>query len=264
MNVTGPGSSGGLTGLDARALRLLAETLIAETAIEGAASGPQRADDPRAPDPRAPAPADHLTVSFDALTGAPLQHLLQTIEQKLFPLSATLQDVAAPALADAKDAAQKSVDRATQAIEEGGIHGLRIPENLDPQTVLALATRMVETQQYPNYLRAAELSNTIVTWYEGPLPDVPLTRPISTGRTEKIRHARPSTAASTHKWTQTTAKLWRRAPVLVLLVGWLLAGSIVAILSRESSPILTTWALGFPALVSLQFILTIRGVWRRK
>jgi hypothetical protein len=258
VNVTGPGSSGGLTGLDARALRLLAETLIAESAIEGAAREPSRADNAHVP-----APVDNLAVSFDALTAAPLQQLLQTIEQKLFPLSATLQDVAAPAVADAKDAAQKSVDRATQTIEQGSIHGPRIPENLDPQTVLALATRMVETQQYPNYLRATELSNTIVTWYEGPLPDVPLTRPISIKRNGKIRSARP-TPGSSHKWTQTTARLWRRAPVLVLLFGWLLAGSIVAILSRESSPILTTWALGFPALIALQFILTIRGVWRRK
>jgi hypothetical protein len=78
-----------------------------------------------------------------------------------------------------------------------------------------------------------------------------------------LGRARP-TAATPRKWTQTTARLWRRAPVLVLLIGWLLAGSIVAILSRESSPILTTWALGFPALVALQFILTIRGVFRRR
>lgn len=252
MNVTGPGSSGGLTGLDPRALRLLAETLI-----EGAAREPSRADDLRAPKP-----ADHLAVSVEALTSAPLQHLLQTIEQQLFPPSAALQDLSAPAVADAKDAARKSVERAAQAIEQGGIHRPHIPENLDPQTVLALAARMIETQQYPNYLRATELSNTIVTWYEGPLPDVPLSRPIPMEATEKIRLARP--AAGPRKWTQATAGAWRRAPVLVLLLGWLLAGSIVAIVSRESSPLLTIWALGFPALIALQFILTIRGVFRRR
>jgi hypothetical protein len=264
VNVAGPGSSSGLTGLDARALRLLAETLIAETLVEGAAREAGTAREPsRTDDPRALAPADHLTVSFDALTAAPLQHLLQTIEQKLFPPSATtLQDVGAPAVADAKDAAQKSVDRAAQAIEQGGIHAPRIPENLDPPTVLALATRMIETQQYPNYLRATELSNTIVTWYEGRLPDAPIARPISIEATEKIRSARST--GGPHKWTQTTARLWRRAPVLVLLLGWLLAGSIVAMIADKSSPLLTTWALGFPALVALQFILTIRGVWRRK
>jgi len=254
VNVTGPGSSSGLTGLDARALRLLAETLIAETSIEGAAREPSRADDPRAA-----APTDHLTVSFDALTAAPLQHLLQAIEQRLFPLSATPQDVSPPAVADAKDAAQKSVDRAAQAIEQGGVHGPHIPENLDPQTVLALATRMVETQQYPNYLRAAELSNTIVTWYEGRLPDIPIARPMVI----EPAHEAPARSGSA-VWTRTVTHAWRRAPVLVLLLGWLLAGSIVAILSRESSPLLTIWALGFPALIVLQFVLTIRGSWRRK
>lgn len=258
MNVTGPGSSSGLTGLDARALRLLAETLIAETSIEGTAREPLRAGDP------ALQPADRLSVSFDALTAAPLQHLLQTIEQRLFPLSAAPQDVSDPAVADAavsnaRAAAQKSLDRAAQAIEQGGVHGPHIPENLDPQTVLALATRMVETQQYPNYLRAAELSNTIVTWYEGRLPDIPIARPMVI----EPAHEAPARSGSA-VWTRTVTHAWRRAPVLVLLLGWLLAGSIVAILSRESSPLLTIWALGFPALIVLQFVLTIRGSWRRK
>ena len=255
MNVTGPGSSSGLTGLDARALRLLAETLIAESSIEGAAREPSRADDPRAP----AVPADRLTISFDALTAAPLQHLLQTIEQRLFPLSATPQEVSPPAVADAKDAALKSADKAAHAIESGGIEGPHIPENLDPQTVLALATRMIETQQYPNYLRATELTNTIVTWYEGRLPDAPISRLMVSEPVQGLRMRSDGSA-----WKRSVTHAWRRAPVLVLLGGWLLAGSIVAILSRESSPLLTTWALGFPALIVLQFILTIRGAFRRR
>jgi hypothetical protein len=252
VNVTGPGSSGGLTGLDARALRLLAETLIAETSIEGAAPEPSRSADPRAV-----APADRIAVSFDALTAAPLQQLLQTIEQQLFSQSATLENVSAPAVIDARDAALKSLDKAANVIETGGVHGHHIPENLDPQTVLALATRMIETEQYPNYLRAAELGNTIVTWYEGPLPDVPISRPVPIEAADKIPPAR-SIAATPRKWTQATARLWRRAPVLVLLIGWLLAGVIVANISAKA------WALGFPALVALQFVLSIRGAWRRK
>ncbi|HVW11643.1 MAG TPA: hypothetical protein VHC90_23835 [Bryobacteraceae bacterium] len=239
MNVTGPGSFGGLQGLDPRVLRLLAETLI-----EGAAREPSGAS--------ATAPADRLTVSFDALTAAPLQHLLHTIEQRLFPLAAPVENVSAPAAAVAKDAALKSVEKATQAIAGGGgVHGARIPENLDAQTVLALATRMIETQQYPNYLRAAELGNTIVTWYEGAIPDVPLAR---TTRVE-VR-ARGGTPA----WPGAVRKLWRRAPLLVLLGGWLLAGIAGALLIRsEFSPLFTVWALGFPALIVLQFLLTIRG-----
>ncbi len=244
MNVTGPGSSSGLTGVDARALRLLAETLI-----EGAAREPLRADDPRPP-----APADRVSVSVDALTTAPLQHLLQTIEQRLFPLATAPQEVSAPPLADAKDTALKSVDKAAQAIQQGVIHNPRIPENLDPQTVLALATRMIETQQYPNYLRATELSNTIVTWYEGRLPDMPIARSIAV---EPVRHVR-RTPSEPRPWTRAIKQGWRRAPVLVLLIGWLVAGIIIANISAKA------WALGFPALVALQFILTIRGAFRRR
>jgi hypothetical protein len=127
---------------------------------------------------------------------------------------------------------------------------------------------MVETQQYPNYLRAAALSNTIVTWYEGPLPDVPVSLPVFREVTPagKIRIA----VKGPHKWSQATAKVWRRAPVLVLLGGWLLAGIFAALLlvvggaSTESSPLLTIWALGFPALIVLQFVLTIRGTFFNK
>lgn len=149
----------------------------------------------------------------------------------------------------------KSVDKAAEAIVSGGIHTPHIPENLDPAMVLALATRMIETHQYPNYLRAAELGNTIVTWFEGPIPDVPLSRPV---RIERVNEIRANRIAST--WPATFAKLWRRAPLLVLLGGWLLIGIAGALLVRgESSPLFTTWALGFPALIVLQFLLTLRG-----
>jgi hypothetical protein len=180
--------------------------------------------------------------------------LLQTIEQRLFPLAAQVEDVSAPAAAQAKDAALKSVDKAAQAIVSGGIHGPHIPENLDPAMVLALATRMIETQQYPNYLRATELGNTIVTWFEGPIPDVPLSRPI---RIESVNQIAARRRAST--WPATVGKLWRRAPLLVLLGGWLLAGSAGALLFRPSASYFTLWGVGFPALIVLQFLLTTRG-----
>jgi hypothetical protein len=131
--------------------------------------------------------------------------------------------------------------------------------------VLALATRMIETQQYPNYLRAAELGNVIVSWYDGPLT-VGARRTLAvTGATEP----RPETPAR-RQWRHVTARLWKRAPLLVLLAGWLLAGVAGALLLRvagvptDSSPLFTIWALGFPALIVLQFVLTIRGAWLNK
>jgi hypothetical protein len=242
-------------------LRLLAETLLAETRVEGAAREPARA-------------ADRVSVSVDALTAAPLQQLLQTIEERLFPASTTLADVSSPRAAEAKETALKSVDQAAQAIEHGAIHnphiGHRIPENLDPQTVLALATRMIETQQYPNYLRATELSNTIVAWYEGPLPGVAAGRSttIQPPELEPRDEVRLRSAAA--KWTHSVTTAWRRAPLLVLLTGWLLIGIAGALLLRiaggaaGSSPLFTLWALGFPALIVLQFALTVRGAWLNK
>ncbi|HVY94028.1 MAG TPA: hypothetical protein VHA14_14810 [Bryobacteraceae bacterium] len=221
--------------------------LIAETLIEGAAR------DPASASASAAVPSDRLSLSFDALTAAPLQHLLQTIEQRLFPVAAQVQDVSQPAVTQAKDDALKSVDRAAQAIQTGvGIHGAHIPENLDPAIVLALATRMIETHQYPNYLRATELSNTVVTWFEGPIPGVPLSPPVRIQRVNEIRAPRTES-----KWPAAVAKLWRRAPLLVMLGGWLLLGIAVVIIN--SRPVFTIWALGFPALIVLQFLLTTRG-----
>jgi hypothetical protein len=248
--------------VDARALRLLAETLLAETPIEGA-------------DPKAAAPADRLSVSVDALTTAPLQQLLQTIEQHLFPAQTAagspqvqLNAAAYSHPAQAKEAALQSLDKAAQAIETGGIHGARIPENLDPQTVLALATRMIATEQYPNYLRAAELGNVIASWYDGPLTVGSSFRTLAVeSATETQRRARRESSVR-RQWTDVTARLWKRAPLLVLLAGWLLAGITGALLLRvadiptDASPLFTIWALGFPALIVLQFALTIRGAWR--
>lgn len=274
MNVSGPG---GAAGIDPQALKILAETLV-----EGAERTAARLSDPAS---LAPAPSDHVSVSFDQLTAAPLQQLIQTIEQRLFSPQAahaatSRNDVTAAysravqvmnedidhiTLSQARNTAEKSIARAMEAVETGTIHGPRIPENLDPQIVLALATQMIATQQFPNYLRAAELGNEIASWYDGPLTVNPAFRRDTAGR------VRGAEFRLELRWVQSLRKWWNRAPMLVLLGGWLLTGVVGAIVMRfidisasDSSLFFNIWATGFLALIVLQFVLTVRGGLRRK
>ena len=69
------------------------------------------------------------------------------------------------------------------------------------------------------------------------------------------------------------AGLWRRAPLLLLLVAWLAvgtAGGLASLLQRKVWPDawpswlndagFTLWALGFPALVLFGFYMRVRNV----
>jgi len=75
------------------------------------------------------------------------------------------------------------------------------------------------------------------------------------------------------KWLPRIKKLWARAPLLVLLLGWLavgfVAGSIYAILrmygpSNELEPSVSwgfeIWGVGFLALVGLGFYAKVRDL----
>jgi hypothetical protein len=115
------------------------------------------------------------------------------------------------------------------------------PNTIPPQDLLALAARFLESGQYANYIRAAELGGIVLARYSG--------RPAGS-RGERLR------------------KLWRRAPLLVLLLGWLgvgLVGGVLSVMERLSGagPIsegtVEIWATGFLMLVLFQFFVTVRN-----
>lgn len=102
--------------------------------------------------------------------------------------------------------------------------------------VLTLANQFLETGQYLNYVRAGDLGRVVIRWAGD--PDGP------------EDHAEQNVAAAVRRG----AAVWRRAPLLVLLVAWMLLG---VVLNTE------IWVAGWLGLVVLQFVVTIRN-WRRR
>jgi hypothetical protein len=116
------------------------------------------------------------------------------------------------------------------------------PQPMDGSAVLAVATRFIETGQLANYYRAADLGQALITAY--------------TPRERILIRRKLAAFASV---------LWRRAPLLALLLGWLavgLAGALMAMLRLLSASTVQAgfelWGLGFLALVVFQFYVTTR------
>jgi hypothetical protein len=138
--------------------------------------------------------------------------------------------------------------------------GHRIPEGVEPGFVLSIANQFIETGQLANYLRAQELGRVVASWYDGPLAAGTLS-PADTRRLQRQEELRIRLAG--------LKRAWRRAPLLVLLTAWLaigFTGGIVAMVFRlpegETNTAFQLWGLGFPGLVVLQFVLTIRTALR--
>jgi hypothetical protein len=95
------------------------------------------------------------------------------------------------------------------------------------------AAAPVEQGQYVNYARVEQSVPAIYSEPQMPPPPP------------------ASSASSPELWLDRFAALWRRAPLLVLLVGWLCAGIVLA----SAAPRL--WVTGFLALIGFQFVVTV-------
>ena len=228
---------------------------------------------------RPPLAAEPSILTFDTvstllheLSAPAIQNLLQTVDRIIetrlslaapehFP-SIHAPAAATPAstgfeLIQTRETAEKSVAKALHAIETSGSHGSQIPDNVNPRLVISVANQFIETGQIPNYLRAEELGRIVAGWYQAPVPsDASL-----------AVEGRRSRGQAVPVWQipRLLKRLWRRAPLLVLLALWLLAGTVAELLPRSwHSPPVELWATGFLALVVFQFLFTVRNALRPK
>ena len=216
---------------------------------------------PRLPTLHSGSSHDSASVSLESLAAPAIQHLLQAVEDRLFPAGShhrdSIHEPGHPASVgialSARESAVNSVARAAHAIE----HSPRVSGYPDPRAVLAVANQFIETGQVPNYLRAGELGREVLSWYEGRL--VP--PEIATELTARDRERQS-------RYRNALTRVWRRAPLLILLVVWLVAGLTTAFLLNADTAAyqtsLSVWAIGFLALVVVQFVISIRGSWRGK
>jgi hypothetical protein len=206
---------------------------------------------------------DTVSTSIPLAASDSVQRLLQTVEDRLFPGGAHRAEsmhtaALSAALVDARGSAEKSVTRAAQLVDSAPAGVTRVHGQVDPRIVLMVANDLITSNQLSNYLRAGELGREVIAWYEGPLA-------VAIGEIERAEAQR---RYSRH---EKLLQVWNRAPLLVLLVTWLLSGIIVDLLLKlahasddKTIAIVEFWAIGFLALIVFQFIATVRGAFLRR
>ncbi|MDP3000097.1 MAG: hypothetical protein Q8N47_21610 [Bryobacterales bacterium] len=137
--------------------------------------------------------------------------------------------------------------------------------NVKPSTLLLLASRLIDAGGYANCIHSAKVSQMVLDERRWAPAEVatPLSKPADARlgippATPRVR--RDAMAAG-------LKKLWRRAPLLALLLGWLgvgLAGGSVAAVFRDQLPVAAAalffeiWTLGFLALAGFGFYMSVR------
>ncbi len=149
---------------------------------------------------------------------------------------------------------------------------LRAPEVADRQignvkasTLLLLASRLVDAGGYANCIHSAKVSQMVLD--ERRWAPAEVATPLSMPEDARVRIPRATPPVRREAMVAQFKKLWRRAPLLALLLGWLvvgLAGGSVAAVFRDQLPALAValffeiWTLGFLALIGFGFYMSVR------
>jgi hypothetical protein len=191
-------------------------------------------------------------------------------EPGLAPIRPEISQLLSHLTATARLDAESWLERATEHVQAARIQNL-VERELSPELALALAGRLLEAGGYANYLHSAELSRMAVNLYiEAPV----LAVPEMVARKRVQVPPEPSQPRPRIEWKAWLQRLWRRGPLLVLLLGWLgvgLLGGLVSAVWRsnwlESWPqslanlAFDLWAVGFLGLVGFGFYMRARS-WR--
>jgi hypothetical protein len=179
-------------------------------------------------------------------------------ETSLIPIRVEVKDLLQRLALSAKAEAEHTLAAASLAIETGTAREPR--PAIDPTEVLAIAQRLLETGQHINFVRAAELAQTACSYYilPAPVPEVRLAQRPSAGNPFR------DLPRSRQAFRQMKA-MWRRAPVLLLLLGWFsvgLIGGFISLIGRAAgwgplnSTVIAIWAVAFLVLIVFQFFAT--------
>jgi hypothetical protein len=200
-------------------------------------------------------PADAVTLLDVAASDlTKLVQILQSVETQ----TAADQSQAPQVTVIAKLNAEIKLDQAEQAIDLAGGRKLTQWETT-PQTLLHIGQRLYNAGGHANYVRAAALAETIQSAYWGAtLIHDQTASPVRVSFRKEwgFPRTRAFATASFKKLPERIRLLWRRAPLLVLLLAWLAVGIFGGILFSGFG--FEFWALGFLALVGFGFYRTIR------
>ncbi|HMF79260.1 MAG TPA: hypothetical protein VK604_26610 [Bryobacteraceae bacterium] len=188
----------------------------------------------------------------------------QVIRQALILRPANPDPAVEPTTAAKLDAEVK-LNQAEQTIEQAG--GRKLPHwETAPETLLQIGHRLYDAGGYSNYVRAAEVATAIQSAYwEASI----IYEQTASAKSARLQQANgwaryPSRAKWLKVWTASRKNLperirvlWRRAPLLVLFLTWLVVGLIGGALVSPFG--FEFWAAGFLALVGLGFYARIRS-----
>jgi hypothetical protein len=110
------------------------------------------------------------------------------------------------------------------------------PSGIPAQDLMGIARRFFDSGEYLNYIRATEIGGMILAQYPG-------------SANRKVVSI---------SWL---ALMWKRAPLAVLLLGWLVLGIAALVIGRDSvgAGAVEVWVTGFLGLVLFQFFWSIRN-----
>ena len=202
------------------------------------------------------------------------------VEQVRRPLETLLTQLANVAKLDA----ETRVAQATEAA--AGSRTTALPEwDAHPEMLLSIANRLLEAGGYINAVRATHVAQVVIDGTQwAPAPGM-VTTPVLAGSSSKSEEVggpsrSPIVAAFRESWRIVRSRtpgrmavLWKRAPLLVLLLAWLAVGTLAGLGSWVQERIwpqawpswlndagFTLWTLGFLALVLFGFYVRVRNI----
>ncbi|HKW98915.1 MAG TPA: hypothetical protein VJN43_14345 [Bryobacteraceae bacterium] len=205
-------------------------------------------------------------------------------EPRFQPIRGEIETLVRRLTSEARSDAELKLSTAARLVETGATSRSDAGGELDLDAVLAVAGRLFQQGRYASYVQAGDLAQVVIDRY-GPVTNAVITGvPVSieTRRLERarlgrqptgLRTAAPATGHQPQQPARRLKTLWRRAPLLILLLGWLglgLAGAISSIVGRTFWPGawdaswvtfgFEIWGIGFLALVGFGFYMRIRNV----
>ena len=203
-------------------------------------------------------------------------------EPMLEPLRAQMDSLLARLATVARLDAEGRIAHADQLIEERRLTAL--PDwDADPHTLLMIANRLLEAGGHVNAVRAAQVAQLIMdgSHWAPAVGAVTKARAPEVGEFEEGRATqgvilpalRESWRGLRGRAPGRVAQLWRRAPLLVLLLAWLAAGTAGGLILRMLQAVrpnawppwisdagFTVWAIGFLALALFGFYVRVRNI----
>lgn len=199
-------------------------------------------------------------------------------EPGLIPIQNQVDTMMQRLTATARVDAEQKIESANHLMQSGGHgggHGGAHRVEMNPQDVVAVAERLLESGRYPNVVMSADLAQAVIEYY-GPFPVA------GAGVALAGRGARESIGAANKSFGNFSSitrgvgaqiltragLMWHSAPLLLMLIVWMAMGLLVGLLSlvlralsvstRITEIFFDLWAMGFLGLIGFGFYRSIR------